>query len=41
MPAGYDETTDLTGFAKVYRGMGREEFTFNSAGLETHHGESK
>ena len=27
VPNGYNETTDLAGFAKVYRGLGRERFT--------------
>ena len=31
VPNGYNETTDLADFAKVYRGMGRE--TFNSSGV--------
>ena len=32
VPNGYNETTDLTGFAKVYRGMGREAFTIGTGG---------
>jgi flagellin-like hook-associated protein FlgL len=31
VPASLDEITDLTGFAKVYRGMGREEFSHPSS----------
>ena len=33
VPFGFNETTDLHGLAKVYRGMGREQFSFfNSNG---------
>ena len=32
VPNGYNETTDLAGFAKVYRGLGRERFTVSANG---------
>ncbi len=32
VPTGYNETTDLEGLAKVYRGLGREEFTLSASG---------
>ena len=32
VPAGYDETTDLSGLGTVYRGMGREQFTAPTGG---------
>ena len=34
VPVGYNETTDLEPFARVFRGMGREDFSLKPGGLD-------